>query len=127
MNDTSSEIPSVVVQQSGRKHSKGSAMPLLDQDKIWITREGAVVRLDSMDISHCKNLMRFLERNREALQTKWGLELCKSVPNGEMAQDAFDNMLEEEAEKDSLQWLQERPLYKRLAKLAYDGGQPIEF
>lgn len=85
--------------------------------KVWQSREGPI-EITDMTVSHLKNAVRMLQDNVEDLRTAWGLEMFVSgpEPSGEMAQDAVDSAMAEDARQSDSAWLRSTPLYKALRR-----------
>lgn len=94
---------------------------ILEQDKIWITRDGRVLKLEDMELSHRRNVLRILERR--AISFHWRAFMHYFVfplggrPNGELSNSVFDRAEDEFLEKKPIVWLREQPLVRRLRTL----------
>ena len=92
---------------------------LFEQAVWWRDATGFWHRIAEMEISHAANLVGWLERRAAMLHFKYGMALCGGpVPMGEMAQDAWSDVLEELAEQDPLAWLYETKLYQAVVARA---------
>ena len=63
--------------------------------EYWITRNGDKIDVDTMDITHLRNTLKMIIRNIEAKRTKL------THLHGEIAQQMYDQMIEEEFSSDS--------------------------
>lgn len=97
---------------------------VLDQDEVWVHGE----RLETMDRHHRANLIPFLRRNAEALQRAAEQDYYRSLLF--LATDPSDGVadaqhaIEAEFEMPAEDWLERRPLMRRLVEL--EAGRPIE-
>jgi hypothetical protein len=119
--------PAVVMSEC---HAEGSpvpgtarlAMPMLDQDEFWRTKDGRVLTLDEMEPGHRRNLLTWLERNALSQLIVW-LDQMTSGPlaaRGDHARDAMYQWHDEQFAagiEDPAAWLRERPLHRRLTAL----------
>ena len=72
------------------------------QTKLWTQKNGDRIRICDMEDAHLVNAVRMLKRKGEMKKFQIDMEfLCGPRPNGEMAQDAFD---EECSEAWSCSW-----------------------
>lgn len=90
---------------------------LLDQDKVWQTKTGEVVRLKDMTPSHRENTLRLLLRGAQSYKVSYEFRLLSWAPSGDMACDDWDAIVDELSAKDSVVWLSEFPLVQKLQKL----------
>jgi hypothetical protein len=101
---------------------KLSVYELLDQDKIWLTKEGKFLLIDNMAPAHIHNLLAWFERRAFKLKQVYELAMVISGsgplgPSGDMACDAFDSECEELWNTPELVWLNEFPLIQKLREL----------
>lgn len=91
---------------------------LKDQRTWWVTKEGAVLKLDEMSLSHRRNLLAFLERNAEALKTaeEWALVSSFPADPPDGVADALDQIQGEMEATPAGKWLRRLPLVKALRK-----------
>lgn len=93
----------------------------LDQAKMWRCWPGSTnpVRVADMDARWALNAYEWLQRRARRLEFNHAMYMIGSDPfggpRGEMACDAFDNMLDERAEHPHT-WLDSRPLTRALLK-----------
>jgi hypothetical protein len=92
---------------------------LLDQDKVWVTRDGMPVTLEEMDPEHRKATLGFLRRRAVFLRRAY--EFCEITDGLYGRRDHFD-MGPEELDDDPTEWLERRPLVKELARLVRAEG-----
>jgi hypothetical protein len=92
---------------------------ILDQDEIWRDANGVVHQLVDMAPSYRANVIGFLKRRAEELLEGWVRlhYLSGAGPQGELAQDAFDAELTGHAKAQPQDWLEQRPLVRRLRSL----------
>ena len=64
--------------------------------EYWITRNGDKIDVDTMDITHLRNTLKMIIRNIEAKKEKKLTHL-----HGEIAQQMYDQVIEEEFSSDS--------------------------
>lgn len=64
--------------------------------EYWITRNGDKIDVDTMDLNHLRNTLKMIIRNIEAKKEKQLVHL-----HGEIAQQMYDQMIEEEFSSDS--------------------------
>lgn len=99
-------------------------LDIIEQDEIWITRDGRVLRLEDMEPSHRKNTLRMLERRAYSLNTlaftRYFVSPLGGGPSGDMANDAFDRTMNEFIEEHPRDWLRKQPLVRRLKALVDD-------
>jgi hypothetical protein len=128
-DSTAVHHPAVVVSEC---YAEGSpipgtarlAMPVLDQDEVWRTKDGRVLTLDEMEPGHRRNLLAWLERRPLSLLVVWLGEMT-SGPLAARGDDAWQMCLWWDEQfaagvADPSAWLRERPLHRRLAALVAD-------
>lgn len=104
-------------------NGKMSVLDLLDQDKIWVTREGQTLTLEEMEPSHRRNTLALLRRKAFSLNLLYFTRYFGGYgPSGEMAQLAFDHAADEFIDQNPKEWLEEQPLVRRLAALVDADG-----
>lgn len=113
-------------------------------DGVWTTREGEEIPIKKLGDTHLINILRMLWRNRRRLAYAQTLEAFSfGPPQGEMAQMAYEDALEEcfdseadpddffyrtyatlveEAEKRDLQWEPQPPQPERKELMAPPAG-----
>lgn len=96
-------------------------LDILEQDKIWTTRDGRTLRLEDMDSMHRKNTVRMLEH----MAVKFNMiaftrYFCGSTPSSNTALDMFEREMNEFIRQDPLEWLREQPPVRRLRTLIED-------
>ena len=64
--------------------------------EYWITRNGDKIDVDTMDLNHLRNTLKMIIRNIEAKKEKQLVHL-----HGEIAQQMYEQMIEEEFSSDS--------------------------
>lgn len=102
---------------------KMSVLDLLEQDKIWITREGQTLTLEEMEPRHRRNTLALLRRKALGLNLLYFTRYFGGYgPSGEMAQLAFDHATNTFIEQKPKEWLEEQPLVSRLAALVDADG-----
>ena len=89
----------------------------LHQSTYWVDVAGARHEISSMSRSYCLNLMRFLDRRAFSLHNRY-CYLCASDPgpNGDMANLAWEQGVDELFDMDPLMWLHTTKLYRRLRR-----------
>lgn len=110
---------------------------VLDQDKEWRDATGQVTPLEELDSNHLANLIPFLQRHGEMLRWHWGLAQIRIhhaqgrdaftgelkflwSDNGGNLDDAFDSWLSFEQERPLNDWLDNRPLVRRIRRMLED-------
>ncbi|WP_147312435.1 hypothetical protein [Thermomonospora umbrina] len=99
---------------------------LLEQDQVWCDREGAEHRISDMEPRYCRNVVRFLLRQAEAIVISAGLDMA-NVRMPDVDTEAYwsveRGMQTEMAEmtNDPVAWLLSTPL---LTALIARGGRP---
>lgn len=91
----------------------------LNQTETWKTRDGRLIKLEDLELSHLKNIVAMLERKAETIEMVYSLnELgwLENMPMGDHAQDAFENALDERA-RNPVSWLRSMPLLRELNRL----------
>jgi len=63
----------------------------MDRSSIWVTRTGQMIRVGSMDSGHLVNTIHLLQAMHEK---KCFYALQIPAPNGDMAQDAWEDELD---------------------------------
>jgi hypothetical protein len=118
-------------------------LPIVSQDEYWINVRGEVLPLAAMDKDYLGNLVPFLRRHGEKLRWSWLLEESKrhgamarpvigtldgedilanyEVPlfsdNGGNLDHAFDQWVDHEMDRPFDEWLEDRPLVKKIREL----------
>lgn len=104
-------------------NGKMSVLDLLDQDKIWVTREGQTLTLEEMEPSHRRNTLALLRRKAFSLNLLYFTRYFGGPgPNGDIAQSTFERATDEFIDQDPKKWLEEQPLVSRLAALVDADG-----
>lgn len=85
---------------------------MIEQNSWWLDINKQWHHIPEMDVFHAGNLVRWLERRAPAIQFKYSLAMIQFAPQGEMALEAFDQMMDELGEMDPLEWLRSKPLYQ---------------
>lgn len=109
----------------------------LHQTENWRDRQGVEHRLADLDTRHLENIVGMLERNADglmmrdmaaelaylsrAIRTVTG-EITNMLPQGEMAQDAYQNELDQRA-ADPSGWLHRTPLVRTIEQILKDRRQ----
>lgn len=101
---------------------------LLDQDRVWQTRDGMPIALEEMDPGHRANTLAFLRRRADYLAKAYAY--CEAVGVFfDAPDDVFDAWMaeNERALRDGAQaWLERRPLVIALARLVgLDARGPV--
>jgi hypothetical protein len=99
---------------------------LIFQDQVWVDGNKKVHQIATMDIMHCRNLIRFLAEGDRPKMTIAGILgncMCGPALNGEVAQDGFDSMIDhlmyvQEDRDRARKWLLEQPLLMALMERA---------
>lgn len=90
----------------------------LEQDVIWITRDGRTLRLEDMDPTHRKNTLRLLERKKiQFNMIAFSRDFGGYGPNGEVAQWCFEREVDEFIKQGIDNWFTKLPLICRLREL----------
>lgn len=97
-------------------HHNLMGIDVLAQDQRWKTKDGSVIELTAMTVSHRRNLLAFLRRNAAKLEFRDGMIALTGpmAPRGEMAAEDLGDYL---ADRDPDEWLNSTPLVQRLAQL----------
>jgi len=69
--------------------------------EYWITRNGDKIDVDTMDISHLRNCLKMVIRNINIQKEQKEKEKQLVHLHGEIAQQMYDQMIEEEFSSDS--------------------------
>jgi hypothetical protein len=92
---------------------------LLQQSRLWITKDGRELRLEEMEPSHRDNLLAYLRRRAKTLHFCSAGLLGVPMPDIDtMAYDMVSDALDREIYMDPAEWLEEQPLVIRLVQLA---------
>lgn len=94
---------------------------MLEQDRVWVSKDRVVHRIFEMDPGHASNCVRFLLRRAEGLHTYDGFgEVIKISRWVEVfgEPDDFDIPLASDPGADPVVWLMSTPLVKALAAQA---------
>jgi len=94
--------------------NRPSITTLLWQDEMWVDRLGTEMTLEQMTPDHRRNLLNLLEKNAENLHFRVGLRLSSYSPQGEMASDDVDRMIDQHMDTDPVVALSQYPLIQRL-------------
>lgn len=96
-------------------------LDIIEQDKIWITRDGRTLRVENMDPNHRKNTLRMLERHASGLHFRAFMRYfvlpIGGRPNGEISNSVLDRAEQAFLEKKPIDWLGEQLLVRRLRVL----------
>lgn len=80
-------------------------------------------RLRSMEPEHKRNLLAWLMKHADSLKTaEENRFMSGPMPSGDAATDGFDDVMGELLDKDSHEWLDEKPLVVRLRELIRADG-----
>ena len=92
---------------------------ILEQDKVWVTRDNRAVKLTDMSPRHRRNVLEYLCRHASAYHTKYILRalLGPQPTPGSMAEDAFEQAIDEIERTPPNVWLETKPLVARLRLL----------
>lgn len=108
----------------------GSALSLHErcqQDKIWKTREGEIIKLDEMSLSHAQNLIRWLEHRANAIKTAgeawWAYEVYNHN-GGDQAHYSLEQTEYEIVQMSAIQYLRGMPLYEKLNEITSEPSPP---
>ena len=104
-----------------------SLTELLQQKKWWYTPAHAdPIKVKEMTSTHRANLLRWLERHAAKLQDSAcrQLEGLAGMINGEMALDDLEREVDRMESQDSLAWLNDQPLVKRL-RMMHDDDERV--
>lgn len=90
---------------------------LFSQSKTWHSQAGPIAIRD-METNHIENTIAMLDRNVEDVRTRYGLALFAGPlqPSGDMANDALDSAIAEDARQSDKTWLHSTPLYRALKR-----------
>lgn len=96
-------------------------LDIIEQDKIWITRDGQTLCVEDMGLIHKKNVLRML-RSHAARLNMWQFTryFGGDGPNGEVAQSCFEREMDTFIHQDLDEWFAEQPLVRRLRTLIDD-------
>lgn len=95
---------------------------LLDQDKIWISRDGdgglVENKITDMNLNHLLSLRRWLREHVRHLHSSEVLALysMSAAVSGEMASLDLDHAIEEAEQENPLEWLADKPLFQALGR-----------
>jgi hypothetical protein len=94
-----------------------SVIELFGQGEYWMDADGRVHSIKGMDLGYCENVYAYLLRNSKLLAEQAYCQIVRTAPpQGEMAQDSFDSMLNElmEAIDGSDRWIKRQSLMEAL-------------
>jgi hypothetical protein len=95
-------------------------LDLLEQSSVWEPNDDrGVVPLEQLDLSHKRNLLRWLRLRAEQLHAAAfrSYFLVVEPPTAEIASLMFEREADEFMRQDPKQWLEQRPLVKALIAL----------
>lgn len=102
----------------GARRQVRSLLLTLDQAETWTSNDGREQRIEEMDPRHRRNVINWLVRNAEGLKAGEEMLMCTGPqPSGDAACDAFDGELSRLMEMDAQDWLDAKPLMRRLRKV----------
>lgn len=85
----------------------------------WKTKDGEIIKIKDMADSHLINSIKFIERNAERyVNGMKDFYLSCPLPNGEMANDYFEQEFDEVMELETNDLLQKSAKYKAMVKEA---------
>jgi hypothetical protein len=105
---------------------RSTAIELLGQREIWVDTHGSTHRIQDMDRRYCENVYGYLLRNGRAIaEQTYHRVAFGPQPNGEVACDTVDAILEEllDATQNPDRWLMDRPLMQALAERIESFGE----
>lgn len=87
--------------------------------KIWKTREGDEIQIETMSRQHAANTIAMLERNAESIKFQTVINMIRFAsgplgPSGDMACDRFDREIMDVEDANALLWLRDTPLHRAL-------------
>lgn len=96
---------------------------LIEQDRVWKTREGRVVLVEDLEPRHRTNVLAMLERRAASLHQEWiqefldeGVTYAQLVDAGVVTADPGSNR-----SIDTQRWFESQPLIRRLRQLHAEG------
>jgi hypothetical protein len=94
---------------------------LLDQDQIWISRDGDGLvenKITGMNLNHLLSLRRWLLENARKLHNSEVLALYSvgAMVSGEAASDDLDSAIGRAEAEDPVTWLRDKPLFRALGQ-----------
>lgn len=105
------------------RKSKMSVIDLLEQDKIWITREGQMLTLEEMEPRHRRNTLALLRRSALGLNFRYFMRYFGGPgPNGDMGSLLYERAADEFIDQKVDEWIEEQPLVRRLQVLVIEDG-----
>lgn len=95
-----------------------STLDLLEQDKIWVTREGQTLTLEEMEPRHRRNTLALLRRKALGLNLRYFMRYFGGPgPSGDMGSLLYEQAADEFINQKVDEWIEEQPLVRRLAAL----------
>lgn len=93
----------------------------IEQDVTWITRDGRALKLEDMEPSHRRNVLRMLERRAVGLNQlafrRYFVFPLGGAPTSDGASMMFEHAMDQFIEQHPSDWLREQPLVRRLRTL----------
>ena len=95
---------------------------LLDQDQIWISRDGdgglVENKITDMNLNHLLSLRRWLREHARRLHSSEVLALygMSGMVGGEMASMDLDQAIDHAEQESPLNWLADKPLFRALGQ-----------
>lgn len=104
---------------------------VFDQDKEWRQRDGSVIDIDMMELSHVANVIRFLERRMTQLHFAYIMDQDDFMhgplgPGGDMATMAAEEAMDELTSMGPREWFEDTDLIKALRKRLAEGKPPVQ-
>lgn len=105
--------------------SKMGMIDTLYQKDTWGKNDGSVVAVKDMSVSHIKNTVSWIWRNREQLKMGAEAEMAFAGPalRGEAARDAFDDAFGEMLNKNENDWFCELPIIEAFREELINRGE----
>ena len=101
---------------------------LLEQDQIWVTRDGRRLALEEMEWSHRRNVLVMLERQHHELYREWLTEFLDEGVTveelGRLGWVAWDPVIGRYRPAGARTWFERQPLVLRLRATLAPPGCP---
>jgi hypothetical protein len=87
---------------------------ILDQDEVWVGRDGLKVELSKMSARYATNILAFLKKNAKYYHNGWATWEFISKYSDHSADDLEELVEERNGEKAAREWIKSQKLYAAL-------------